>query len=71
MVLADVGLGQLIWTTLFIFMLVMFLWVFILAVGDLFRDRELSGWAKAGWLVALIFSRCSDRSCISSRGAGG
>jgi Phospholipase_D-nuclease N-terminal len=55
MVLADVGLGQLIWTTLFIFMLVMFLWVFILAVRDLFRDRELSGWAKAGWLVALIF----------------
>ena len=54
MVLADVGLGELIWTTLFIFMLVMFLWVFILAVRHLFRDRELSGWAKAGWLVGLI-----------------
>jgi uncharacterized membrane protein YhaH (DUF805 family) len=52
-VLADVGLGELIWTTLFIFMLVMFLWVFILAVRHLFRDRELSGWAKAGWLVGL------------------
>jgi hypothetical protein len=36
-------------------MLVMFLWVFILAVRHLFRDRELSGWAKAGWLVGLIF----------------
>jgi Phospholipase_D-nuclease N-terminal len=55
MVLADVGLWQLIWTTLFIFMLVMFLWVFIVVVRDLFRDRELSGWARAGWLVALIF----------------
>jgi hypothetical protein len=53
-VLADVGLGELIWTTLFIFMLVMFLWVFILAVRHLFRDPELSGWAKAGWLVGLI-----------------
>jgi Phospholipase_D-nuclease N-terminal len=55
MVLADVGLGQLIWTTLFIFMLALFLWVFIVVVRDLFRDRELSGWAKAGWLLALIF----------------
>jgi Phospholipase_D-nuclease N-terminal len=54
MVLADVGLGQLIWTTFFLFMLAAVVWVFILVVRDLFRNRELSGWAKAGWLVALI-----------------
>jgi Phospholipase_D-nuclease N-terminal len=53
-VLADVGLGQVIWTTLFLFMLAAFVLVFILAVRHLFRDRELSGWAKAGWLVGLI-----------------
>jgi Phospholipase_D-nuclease N-terminal len=54
MVLADVGLGQLIWTTFFLFMLAAIVWVFIVVVRDLFRNRELSGWAKAGWLVALI-----------------
>ena len=54
MVIADVGLGQLIWTTLFIFMLVLFIGLFIFVVRDLFRDHELSGWAKAGWLVAII-----------------
>ena len=54
MVLADVGVGQLIWTTLFLFMLAAIVWVFIVVVRDLFRDRELSGWAKAAWLVALI-----------------
>lgn len=54
MVLADIGLGQVIWTTLFLFMLAAFVWVFILALRHLFRDRELSGWAKAGWLVGLI-----------------
>jgi uncharacterized membrane protein YgcG len=54
MVLADVGLGELIWATLLIFVLAMVLWVFILVVRDLFRARDLSGWAKAGWLVALI-----------------
>jgi hypothetical protein len=54
MVIADVGVGQLIWTTLFLFMLAAIVWVFIVVVRDLFRARDLSGWAKAGWLVALI-----------------
>ena len=54
MVLADVRLGQVIWTAFFLFMLAAFVWVFILALRHLFRDRELSGWAKAGWLVGLI-----------------
>jgi hypothetical protein len=54
MVLADVGLGQLIWTTLVLFMLAAIVWVFIVVVRDLFRNRELSGWAKAGWLLVLI-----------------
>ena len=54
MAVADVGVGQLIWTTFFLFMLAAFVWLFIVVVRDLFRTRELSGWAKAGWLVGLI-----------------
>jgi hypothetical protein len=54
MVLADVSVGQMIWTMLFLFMLAAFVWVFVLAVSHLFRDRELSGWAKAAWLLGLI-----------------
>jgi len=54
MVIADVGLGQLIWTTLFISMLVLYIGLVLFVVRDLFRDHELSGWAKAGWLVAVI-----------------
>lgn len=39
--------------TIFVF----FAWLMALftIIGDLFRDRELSGWAKALWLLALIF----------------
>jgi hypothetical protein len=54
MVLSDVSLGQVIWTIFFLVMLAAFVWLLILALRHLFRDRELSGWAKAGWLVGLI-----------------
>ncbi len=54
MVLADVGLFDLIWTTLFIAGLVLFVGLVIFVVRDLFRDHELSGWAKVGWLVAVV-----------------
>jgi hypothetical protein len=54
MVFAEVGLGDLIWTTIWIFFLVMFIWLFISIVGDIFRDHALTGWAKAGWVVGLI-----------------
>jgi hypothetical protein len=54
MVLAEVGLGDLLWTALWVFMLVLIIWVFIAIISDLFRDHELSGWAKAAWVVGLI-----------------
>jgi hypothetical protein len=54
MVLADVNLGDLIWTSIWIFFLIMFIWLFIAIVSDLFRDHELSGGAKAVWVVVLI-----------------
>jgi hypothetical protein len=54
MLLADVHLSDLIWTTIWVFFLVMFIWVFIAVVSDLFRDHTLSGWAKAMWIVGLI-----------------
>ena len=32
------------------------LWIFLLfrVVGDIFRDDDLGGWAKAGWLVFVV-----------------
>jgi Phospholipase_D-nuclease N-terminal len=54
MVLADIKLSHLILTTFALFIMAAIAWVFIVVVRDLFRNRELSGWAKAGWLVGLI-----------------
>lgn len=54
MLIADVGLAELLWTTLWLFFLFMFIWVFIALISDIFRDHELSGVAKALWVLALI-----------------
>jgi hypothetical protein len=40
MVLGDISLGDLIWTTIWVFFLILFIWVFIAIVSDLFRDHE-------------------------------
>ena len=71
MVLADVDLGDLIWTSIWIFFLIMFIWVFISIVSDVFRDRELSGVAKAVWVVALIvFPLLGSLVYLIARGQG-
>ena len=44
-----------IWYTLWIFAFVAYLMVLFWILGDLFRDRALSGWWKAVWIVLLIF----------------
>lgn len=55
MVLADVHLSDIIWSMLWLFFL--FIWIMILVqvLIDLFRDHELSGVAKALWVIALVF----------------
>jgi hypothetical protein len=53
--LADIDFLDLFWTMLWLFFL--FIWIMILlhVLTDLFRDHTLSGWAKAGWVVFLVF----------------
>jgi hypothetical protein len=44
-----------VWFIVISFVFVAYLMILFNIVGDLFRDHELSGWAKAVWMVALIF----------------
>jgi general stress protein CsbA len=50
---ADYPFLNILWSMIIFFCWVAWIWVLILIVGDLFR-RDTSGWAKAGWIVALI-----------------
>lgn len=53
-VLADVSFGELLVSILYIFLLVIFFWLLITVFADLFR-RKMSGWAKAAWVIFIIF----------------
>jgi Short C-terminal domain len=37
-----------------IFFFVLWFWLLIMVIGDLFRRHDLSGWGKAIWVIALI-----------------
>ena len=50
---ADYPFLDVLWTMIIFFCWVAWIWLLILIISDLFR-RDVSGWAKAAWVVALI-----------------
>ena len=71
MVFAEVGFAELFWTVLWLFFVFTFIWVFVALVSDLFRDHELSGWAKAAWILGLVlFPLLGSLVYIIVRGQG-
>jgi ABC-type multidrug transport system fused ATPase/permease subunit len=55
LLLADYTLGDALLTVLAIFFFVIWIWILITILSDVFRDHELSGWAKAAWVLFLVF----------------
>ena len=53
--LADISFGELLLVALEIFFFVIWIWILITILTDLFRDHETSGWAKALWVLFLVF----------------
>jgi hypothetical protein len=50
---ADYPFLDVLWTMIIFFCWVAWIWLLIVIFSDLFR-RDLSGWAKAAWIVFLI-----------------
>jgi len=50
----DWSFGDVLVSMIIFFFWVMAIWVFIAIFADIFRRNDLSGWAKAGWILLLF-----------------
>jgi uncharacterized membrane protein YgcG len=51
---ADYPFLDILWSMIIFFAWVVWIWMMILILGDLFRRRDASGWAKAAWVVFML-----------------
>ena len=54
MVAADYPFLDVFWTMLVFFAWVIWFWILIVILTDVFRRRDISGWAKALWIIFVI-----------------
>ncbi|WP_432133782.1 MULTISPECIES: SHOCT domain-containing protein [unclassified Streptomyces] len=50
----DYPLLSMFWTMLWFFVWIMWLILLFRIIGDIFRDDELSGWGKTGWMIFVV-----------------
>jgi Phospholipase_D-nuclease N-terminal/Short C-terminal domain len=53
--LANIGFGELLWSLLLIYLMIMYFVLVITVIMDVFRSEDLSGFMKAIWSLALLF----------------
>jgi hypothetical protein len=51
---ADYPFLNILWTMIIFFAWVIWIWMMIAILSDVFRRRDMSGWGKAAWTVFLI-----------------
>jgi len=51
---ADYPFLDVFWTMILFFSWVVWIWMMILILSDIFRRHDISGWAKAAWIVFMI-----------------
>ncbi len=54
LIAADYPFLDIFWTMIVFFAWVAWIMILFRIIGDVFRRRDTSGWAKAGWLVFVI-----------------
>ena len=51
---AEWGTGQVFWSFLWFFLFFIWIWLLIMVFADIFRSHDLSGVAKAIWVIFVI-----------------
>lgn len=69
--IAAIHFGEALLLALQIFFFVIWIWILITIISDLFRDHEMSGWGKAAWVIFLVLIPfLAALVYLISRGAG-
>ena len=50
----DYPLLNAFWTMLYFFIWILWIFLVIRVIFDIFRSRDLSGWGKAAWLILVV-----------------
>ncbi len=45
---------NILWSTLIFFAWVIFIWIAVVVLIDVFRRHDISGWAKAAWVIFVV-----------------
>jgi magnesium-transporting ATPase (P-type) len=51
---SDYPFLDILWTMFIFFLFVIWIWILITVFADIFRSHDLSGWAKALWVIFVI-----------------
>jgi phospholipase D-like protein/putative oligomerization/nucleic acid binding protein len=51
---ADYPFLDILWTMIIFFTWVVWIWIMVVILTDVFRRRDISGWGKALWVIFLI-----------------
>jgi hypothetical protein len=51
---ADYPFLNILWTMIIFFTWVVWIWMMVVILTDVFRRRDISGWGKAVWVIFLI-----------------
>jgi hypothetical protein len=51
---ADYPFLDVLWTMIIFFAWVVYIWMIVVILTDVFRRRDIGGWAKAAWCVFMI-----------------
>jgi hypothetical protein len=51
---ADYPFLDIFWTMVLFFAWIVYIWMMVIILTDVFRRQDIGGWTKAGWVVFLI-----------------
>jgi hypothetical protein len=54
MIFAEWGVGQMLWSLVWLTLFFLWIWLVIAVFFDIFRSHDLGGWGKALWCLFII-----------------